>query len=979
MNQLVGDVTAGPGTGTQTATVVGLQGSPISSTSPSDAGYPFNGSNTQATLVWNGSEYVPTQPVSITYIGKNLPGTGFGSCVDDTPYLQAIVNAYGVGPTAPYGSYGIVINLVNTVFQTAVDFSPFYFASIPITINMYGTHRYLLNKAELILYGQQSLNGMGNIGTGDAASGALAQIYSLNSAGQLATREPNSATSDGYVDADYWYGYDLSLAIGDPVFTGAVLGQTLEVTAATGDPAFVSSNWLVIGDKTVNPEYGYLHVVWTGAPGTAPTGSASSVSWSIPGLARSGTGASVGAFGSTPMIRVWSVAPIDNTSRNCVRYWMQLSNANSDLLNNGFFRIFGFDPNTNSAFLVAASLVANGFAGPDYGIGGAAGGPYNINTYSSTAAISLFGNNSANNLFMGVGGPGIIMDPGIGDQHGSINSCVIYASVCIIIDTWFYFYINGCQLYGGFPGAILMTTTLNNNTYTGIGKITNTTSFGYAVFVQEEMCPVQGAEFDQYVAEEIPLVPGQSFAALVVVGRLGCGGGWYFHQTGSADSSPPLYLIEFMYPVYNPNVYGGSTFVPLIHVDTCYGVSSPLGPQLSITSDVIYDNSGFTQEPVPPWNMTAVSCGLTDTGLVGGGDDFSPVLTLPCLPLPPLATADDWNALTGAAVAYGTDANGYQIIGPDGRAGNYIRLAGPGAYKVIRNYDTSDLPNLQVGDAFLCFMRVKGTNVNDFCSDGIMFQVAGSEARVNNNEGNWDFLSANINDEYSANKFGAQWLDVCGVGTIIGGTPTDVALVLYPTETGTSDLIIDPESIAIVYCPISQTLNDGFNTGPSTSIAEYVRLYRKLRRQILGATVGDVAIPSRNGISLGPSSFAGSRLQTVNLSTTSTGPEPAFTYTVPAGQAFNLDVKWVALVPSGVATGNISGGAFNVVGYNNAGTVTCSSVNTHGTDYNTGSSGAAASPPFAVATGVGTVTLNVNAESLSQTDWQLTVIQTNVC
>jgi hypothetical protein len=72
-------------------------------------------------------------------------------------------------------------------------------------------------------------------------------------------------------------------------------------------------------------------------------------------------------------------------------------------------------------------------------------------------------------------------------------------------------------------------------------------------------------------------------------------------------------------------------------------------------------------------------------------------------------------------------------------------------------------------------------------------------------------------------------------------------------------------------------------------------------------------------------------------------------------------------------TSTISGtsaGIFTVSGYNNAGTVTASSVATIGTNYNTGT-GAAASTPITVTTGSNSLTINVVAQASTSTTWQM--------
>lgn len=80
--ELVGDVSAGPGNGTQTATVVGLQGNTLSSASPA----------LNDVLTWDGSQWAPTVPASgggiTTLTGDVTAGPGVGSQAATVVKLQ---------------------------------------------------------------------------------------------------------------------------------------------------------------------------------------------------------------------------------------------------------------------------------------------------------------------------------------------------------------------------------------------------------------------------------------------------------------------------------------------------------------------------------------------------------------------------------------------------------------------------------------------------------------------------------------------------------------------------------------------------------------------------------------------------------------------------------------------------------------------------------------------------------------------------
>jgi len=193
--------------------------------------------------------------------------------------------------------------------------------------------------------------------------------------------------------------------------------------------------------------------------------------------------------------------------------------------------------------------------------------------------------------------------------------------------------------------------------------------------------------------------------------------------------------------------------------------------------------------------------------------------------------------------------------------------------------------------------------------------------------------------------------------------------VTYTTDTGPNtytlrlgggadDLIVDPESVAVYYIPVSGSFD------PITT-AEKQRLYRKVRSQVGTATPGDVAVPSRTGISYGAAARTGALPP---LNTASTSITPIYTCTVPAGAAFQIEFSWLAVQPGTLST--TSSGVCTVSGYNSGGTVTASAVNTLGTNYNTGPGGAGATAPVTVTTGPDTVIINVTAESSARTNWQ---------
>lgn len=91
INQLTGDVLAGPGTGSQPASVVALQGNPVSAVAPAFG----------EALVWDGTQWLPT------------PGGGGGGTIGGT--IAATQVAFGTGPNAIGGAPTFTYDSLNNV------------------------------------------------------------------------------------------------------------------------------------------------------------------------------------------------------------------------------------------------------------------------------------------------------------------------------------------------------------------------------------------------------------------------------------------------------------------------------------------------------------------------------------------------------------------------------------------------------------------------------------------------------------------------------------------------------------------------------------------------------------------------------------------------------------------------------------------------------------------------------------------------
>lgn len=111
ITQLTGDVLAGPGTGPKVATVVGLQGNPVSNAAPALGN----------ALVWNGAAWAPgagggggcCPSIDVTQPGHAFTLVGEAAYFDGTSWLPAQANAVGTL------GLGIVTNITANTFTVS--------------------------------------------------------------------------------------------------------------------------------------------------------------------------------------------------------------------------------------------------------------------------------------------------------------------------------------------------------------------------------------------------------------------------------------------------------------------------------------------------------------------------------------------------------------------------------------------------------------------------------------------------------------------------------------------------------------------------------------------------------------------------------------------------------------------------------------------------------------------------------------------
>jgi hypothetical protein len=923
----------------------------------------------------------PAQPVPLisgTIVGQNATSASFGSCSDDTPVIQAWINANPAVGT---------LSLVNVVMKTKLNLLGL--AGTGCRIKLYGVNRYAVNVAELELPTGITLDGDGGGGSAPfpgsfaCLKDSMALWWGISSGGN-GTQEPAQYSAGSYVDGSYHFMCSLDLntvgaALLPPGSVGMPFMVTSNVVGSGTDPTY-NTSFKLISQQYINPANPgsasvVFRLIWTGT-GSPPTPGAqvTSVQWSCNGVTSPmPSNARFGSFGlngseQIPCILVLGANGVDLA--NCWKQWATLTDCHNAVFNEKIHRIMGADSTTG--FYVNAQVPYRmGTTLPDYGAG-TSPTTATIKTYQAAPAIRMTAFNTVRNIYIPFAvAPGYVVDSTLLVTINCYIENVGYnqtptpnqytAAVPVIMDGCFYFGIDSLYV-GGANNAnaavILTNTTTWLGQYCGIGRISNVqlTYLPIVVYPETVGIPFGDFQFSNIVSEAPVAFPGEATAM-------------FYFKSGTATG-----LV-------------GMTFTDCTPADLGGYLLESIGPPGNLTiSDIVVNNPGAA---IMGPNMQAANVQVNGTGLamtaqtrnystsVGGWvdnieagrhDSFAPIATLPAawvLPMPPLLTVADWQALTQPAGTVSITQT--SDIGPDFSVGKMIRVNSPTGAEYVQCSPGGlgwSIASPAAGDAILFYMRCRALNpahavgqagafeIEAF-GTGFTFTVTGSNTLPLDNQ---------ISSYTSVAKVG-EWVDMVSFAQVATPGTGGVGFLLFIGSQAGETLIVDPESVALAYIPAGQS-----------SAPELLRIARKFNAQITNATAGDVAIPSRTGLSFG----GAARLATQARKTTSITAQPIYSTTLASGQAVTYQGSWTAV--TSVSAGTVSGGSFTVTAFNNAGTVTISTPVYTG-NYNLGALGAAASPnPITVTTtpGSGDLTVNVVAQATTSTDWQLLMTQVGV-
>lgn len=824
-------------------TVIGLQGNPVSSGT-------LGLSNEYEYLQWDGYAWQAQIPVEGEIIGQNSTLTPFSSCIDDAPIIQAWITQHSYE-----GSAAGTLKLVDPVLKTPLNLQPF--ANTRSEIIIYGTCRYAMNIAEFNLPSTLTISGGSSGGGTFSIGGPQADMQAWNSVGGR-SQEPNNSTTDGYVGSAYEY---MWIATGISTLPFSAVGQTLTVSAVgSGSTAFIGTYTIAaIG------LFNRTRLVWNGASPPTASDTASNCTWSVPG-GFSGNGLDFGSFGQP--IPVLPVYNCKNLTYESYYHWLGLSNVNNTILGTKVHRIMGIASST-TAYIIGYNLQANySLTLPDYGAGGTSISP-TMQIYEGTPVFRMTNYNVVRNLNTSDNpNPFCVMD---GTDAvciwctvencsiGNDNVWALPTFVPVINDGCFWFLIRKCY-FGSYtnvnePASVYLTGTNGaNGQYCGIGRIEDCEFSWYGIVSRQEsgFYGVESLQVTNMIVDPILNYPGETWGATMVFD----GGAAYLEFINCAPADGLAYVCETLVP--NLGLYGRifiSTVSNIIIDNATTGVTSYylFGPNLISTGvDLLSSGALFSNITEPPtsslYALTQYSNtfrGYVDNAEIDRNADFSPVITLPYqLELHPILTVSDWNNLTisGSITASSVGADGYALWGPDLSTGKVIRLSASidGSYFVAGNWTIAEP---QVGDVVLTFIRIRTVDPSQPITDVAGYTslyYPGEQASFNYHSEVTSILSPVIYDQY-----GGMWQNVIGWNTVTSVSASNLGLQLTIGTLPGNDIVVDPESVAVCYIPVSQVDTE------TIPINELVRLYRKMGAQITGATPGDVAIPTRAGFSFG--------------------------------------------------------------------------------------------------------------------------------
>jgi hypothetical protein len=894
--------------------------------------------------------------------GQNDISTNFHFCLDDTPTIQAIINAYpSVG----------VLRLVNICLQTKLDFTPW--AGNNNVLELEGQNRCAMNKAELDIGSYMAVVGIG----GGSGGGAVPIVEGQASFGSSNSKnpsdgspEPNNLVTNAFVDSVTYKCFEFHINQAPSLDASGLVGQVMTISSVM-DPTWN-------GTYCVIASYGAItRVVPKVASPTTPT-TATDMHWSIGN--RSGTTGDNHSADGGP-INCLAVNNCKNLTSGSDKHWMSLTNASNFWLSNQLFRVMGIaldgSSNPTIAFINATTvLLKGGLTLPDYGSGGSIGTP-KITAYEATPTIRMsgFACTLKNLSFNYSVGPGVCIDGGRGQtSYQLIDGCcsggsgsfgAVPACVPLILSDTFFVTVRNCSFAAQSTNqnaCILVTSTFGEDGgYSGVTLFDNITLNGTGVVLMSEgtTLPPSYIQFKNVNVDQISgNYSGQS---------------WFSLFTFDCNNANDIY-IEYPIIADAAGYLCESTFTrcPVnIRTNTALVGASGMGPNMANGGASITNVSGPVSElNARDWSMVGYQ-GVSDLQELGKGDDFSPVLSLPFqCPLPDLRTVAAWQALsaTGSPTFSNLSGDGYPLMGPDGSSGKMIRISG---YPGFASTPAFNVASPAIGDVCIVFMRCQSANplfpLGFDGAGGVGVASIGFPTRSllfnNKNATSFDVFHQNVVDQI----YGGRWLDCAAYGQVTGfiygspGDPTSVHVQFGAFQA--ADTIIDPESIAMLYVPAT--------THPTLAPSEIVRYYRKLRRQVTSVPAGDVGLPTRMGQSWGGDvRMAPARVTTPNNSATT-----IYSYTVASNSAFHMSGVWTAIQPANVAA--VSTGAFAFGGQAIAnGVVTVSLVANVGEQYQWGT--AANSNPISVATANNLVKIQVTAQSnVANTNWSMFVTQVN--
>jgi hypothetical protein len=455
-------------------------------------------------IFWDGTKF--TQGPENTFVNANTSISGDGhqqvfmpvyTIIGDdpgtVPFLSATDNAPAFNAILA-SQKGGKIRLINPCFKTKPNLTTI---TSPLTIEIEGELRYLINVGELEIGAEVNIIGTGKgfFGAGGSGSavGATAAIRGYTNATGNVGQDPNLGGTTASFSGPF---YTLDFQ-GFPAnaITSAVFGQTMTITS--GGDATLLGTWTILSNASeVDSSNSTCRAVKNsgGIPSSTPLFNNIAVTIGSNNYTNINTH-DMGIGTSPRAMKITGLRNLDPT-KAWKQYMLVTGAAQTDL--NQFYRMYGA-LNSTTAYVPASLQFYNSTplfhfpASPTFPDGNDGAITWQV----SSASIRVLGSNATikGMAFANCVGPGLVLDFNTASGGGThVDHCSFiassYAVPCMILDGTFEDWFTFCVFEGlFFPAVLINQSSWNGSQFAGLLHFTDCGFSTNGVLAQQTLPP----------------------------------------------------------------------------------------------------------------------------------------------------------------------------------------------------------------------------------------------------------------------------------------------------------------------------------------------------------------------------------------------------------------------------------------------------------------------------------------------------------